>query len=128
MGSVLVGKQKFMDKAMRVRKVLGGGMRQVGFAAAAGLYGIEHHWQRMADDHKRAQELSIALNQHPDVFMPTYIESLKVKEPRFLISKIVKDRLHAGVWTFDEYKKLFKEASNYKAVGEATVLYLYYYE
>lgn len=67
MGSVLVGKQKFMDKAMRVRKVLGGGMRQVGFAAAAGLYGIEHHWQRMADDHKRAQELSIALNQHPDV-------------------------------------------------------------
>lgn len=67
MGSVLVGKQKFMDKAMRVRKVLGGGMRQVGFAAAAGLYGIEHHWQRMSDDHKRAQELSIALNQHPDV-------------------------------------------------------------
>lgn len=67
MGSVLVGKQKFMDKAMRVRKVLGGGMRQVGFAAAAGLYGIEHHWQRMADDHKRAQELSIALNQHPEV-------------------------------------------------------------
>ena len=66
------------------------------------------------------------LNQHPDVFMPTYIEGLKVKEPRFLISKMVKDRLHAGVWTFDEYKKLFKEASNYKAVGEATVLYLYY--
>lgn len=67
MGSVLVGKQKFMDKAMRVRKVLGGGMRQVGFAAAAGLYGIEHHWQRMTDDHKRAQELSVALSQHPEV-------------------------------------------------------------
>ena len=68
------------------------------------------------------------LNQHPDVFMPTYIEGLKVKEPRFLISKMVKDRLHAGVWTFDEYKKLIKEASNYTAGGEATVLYLYYYE
>lgn len=67
MGSVLVGKQKFMDKAMRVRKVLGGGMRQVGFAAAAGMYAIEHHWQRMVEDHKRAQELSVALIQNPDV-------------------------------------------------------------
>lgn len=67
MGSVLVGKQKFMDKAMRVRKVLGGGMRQVGFAAAAGLYALEHNWQRMDEDHKKAQELSVALMQHPDV-------------------------------------------------------------
>ncbi|WP_028376073.1 threonine aldolase family protein [Leeuwenhoekiella sp. MAR_2009_132] len=67
MGSVLVGKQKYMDKAMRVRKVLGGGMRQVGFAAAAGLYALEHNWQRMDEDHKKAQELSVALMQHPDV-------------------------------------------------------------
>tara|TARA_R110002051_G_scaffold69719_3_gene125448 strand:- start:1796 stop:2815 length:1020 start_codon:yes stop_codon:yes gene_type:complete len=67
MGSVLVGKQKFMDKAMRVRKVLGGGMRQVGFAAAAGLYALEHNWQRMDEDHKKAEELSIALMKHPDV-------------------------------------------------------------
>lgn len=67
MGSVLVGKQKFMDKAMRVRKVLGGGMRQVGFAAAAGLYALEHNWQRMDEDHKKAQELSIALMKYPDV-------------------------------------------------------------
>ena len=67
MGSVLVGKQTYMDKAMRVRKVLGGGMRQVGFAAAAGLYALEHHWQRMADDHKKAQELAGALTGHPKV-------------------------------------------------------------
>ncbi|MFD2826548.1 threonine aldolase family protein [Leeuwenhoekiella polynyae] len=67
MGSVLVGKKEFMDKAMRVRKVLGGGMRQVGFAAAAGLYALEYHWQHMEEDHKRAQELSVALNQINDV-------------------------------------------------------------
>ncbi|MEH6658102.1 GntG family PLP-dependent aldolase [Leeuwenhoekiella marinoflava] len=67
MGSVLVGKKEFMDKAIRVRKVLGGGMRQVGFAAASGLYAIEHHWQHMEEDHKRAQELSVALNQKNDV-------------------------------------------------------------
>ena len=67
MGSVLVGKQKYMDKAMRVRKVLGGGMRQVGFAAAAGLYALEHHWQRMGDDHQKAQELATVLAGHPKV-------------------------------------------------------------
>lgn len=69
------------------------------------------------------------LNQHPEIFMPTYNDNgIKVKEPRFLISNLVKSRLHSGIWTFDEYKELFKEAADYKAVGEATVLYLYYYE
>lgn len=62
MGSVLVGKQLFMDKAMRVRKVLGGGMRQVGFMAAAGLYALDHHIDRMEIDHQRAQELVTLLN------------------------------------------------------------------
>ncbi len=61
MGSVLIGKQKFMDKAMRVRKVLGGGMRQVGFMAAAGLYAIDHLVDRMDDDHKKAKELASLL-------------------------------------------------------------------
>ncbi|MFI8380199.1 threonine aldolase family protein [Leeuwenhoekiella sp. NPDC079379] len=74
MGSVLVGKQKYMDKAMRVRKVLGGGMRQVGFAAAAGLYALEHNWQRMDEDHKKAQELSVALMHHHDV---AHVESVE---------------------------------------------------
>lgn len=58
MGSVLVGKQSLMDKAMRVRKVLGGGMRQVGFMAAAGLYALDHHIDRMNEDHNRAQALA----------------------------------------------------------------------
>lgn len=58
MGSVLVGKKEFMDKAMRVRKVLGGGMRQVGFMAAAGLYALDHHIDRLAEDHRRAKEIA----------------------------------------------------------------------
>lgn len=57
-GSVLVGKKKFMNKAVRVRKVLGGGMRQVGYMAAAGLYIIEYHIDRMEEDHMRAKELA----------------------------------------------------------------------
>lgn len=67
MGSVLVGKKQFMDKAMRVRKVLGGGMRQVGFMAAAGLYALDNHIDRMQEDHQRAQELAKALLQINEV-------------------------------------------------------------
>jgi threonine aldolase len=62
MGSVLVGKKEFMSKAMRVRKVLGGGMRQVGFMAAAGLYALDHHVDRLAEDHRRAKEIAAQLN------------------------------------------------------------------
>jgi len=67
MGSVLVGKQKYMDKAMRVRKVLGGGMRQIGFMAAAGLYALDHHIDRMAIDHQKAKELATYLQQNDQV-------------------------------------------------------------
>lgn len=61
MGSVLVGKKELMDKAMRVRKVLGGGMRQIGYMAAAGLYALDHHIERMREDHQRAKELGQVL-------------------------------------------------------------------
>ncbi len=61
MGTVLVGKSQVIQRAMRVRKVLGGGMRQVGYMAAAGLYGIQHQLQRLDQDHARAQELATTL-------------------------------------------------------------------
>lgn len=61
MGSVLIGKRKLMKNAIRVRKVLGGGMRQVGFMAAAGIYALDNHVERLAKDHERAQEISETL-------------------------------------------------------------------
>lgn len=67
MGSVLVGNAKFMEKAIRVRKVLGGGMRQIGFMAAAGLYAIENHVHRLAEDHKKAKEIGAVLETLPFV-------------------------------------------------------------
>lgn len=57
MGSVLIGNNKIMKNAIRVRKVLGGGMRQVGFMAAAGTYALDHHIDRLAEDHRRASEI-----------------------------------------------------------------------
>ena len=69
------------------------------------------------------------LNQHPQVFMPSYNkEGMKVKEPRFLIKNLVENRLHNGIWTFEEYQSLFDDVKDEKAIGESTVLYLYYYE
>ena len=69
------------------------------------------------------------LNQHPQVFMPSYNkEGMKVKELRFLIKDLVHHRLHNGIWTFEEYQSLFTDVKDEKAIGESTVLYLYYYK
>ncbi|WP_423820431.1 GntG family PLP-dependent aldolase [Salinimicrobium sp. TIG7-5_MAKvit] len=62
MGTVLIGNKKVMKNAMRVRKVLGGGMRQVGFMAAAGIYALDNQVERLAEDHKRASEIGKTLN------------------------------------------------------------------
>ncbi len=69
------------------------------------------------------------LNQHPDLFMPTYNkDGMKVKEPRFLIKELVQSRLSKGIWDWNEYKALFEDVNNEKAIGESTVLYLYFYD
>jgi threonine aldolase len=60
-GSVLLGPKDFIRKARRVRKVFGGGMRQAGFLAAAGIYALENHIERLAEDHQHAQQLTAAL-------------------------------------------------------------------
>ena len=60
-GSVLLGSKEVIRRARRVRKVLGGGMRQAGYLAAAGLYALDHHVERLAEDHRRAAVLAEAL-------------------------------------------------------------------
>lgn len=60
-GSVLTGSRDFIQRAHRWRKVLGGGMRQSGFLAAACLYALEHHVERLAEDHLNAERLAKGL-------------------------------------------------------------------
>ena len=60
-GSVLVGSEDFIHKARRVRKVIGGGMRQVGMLAAAGIYALENNIERLAIDHQHADLLAEGL-------------------------------------------------------------------
>lgn len=66
-GSLLVGSREFIAKARRVRKVMGGGMRQAGFLAAAGIYALDHHIGRLKEDHQRARLLGEALATMPYV-------------------------------------------------------------
>jgi threonine aldolase len=67
LGTVLAGKKELMRNAIRVRKVLGGGMRQVGFMAAAGLYALDTNVERLVEDHKKALAIANVLAHAPYV-------------------------------------------------------------
>jgi threonine aldolase len=62
-GSLLLGQTDYIKKARRVRKVFGGGMRQAGFLAAAGIFALDHHIERLATDHAHAKMIEAALLQ-----------------------------------------------------------------
>ena len=61
-GSVLCGTRRFIEDARRMRKAVGGGMRQAGILAAAGLYALEHHVDRLAEDHAHAARLAAEID------------------------------------------------------------------
>ena len=62
-GTVLLGNSEFIRRARRARKILGGGMRQAGVIAAAGLYALEHNVERLKEDHRNAERLSRGLRE-----------------------------------------------------------------
>jgi threonine aldolase len=62
-GSLLLGKKDFIKKARRVRKVFGGGMRQAGFLAAAGIYALQNHVERLKEDHAHARQIACAFQK-----------------------------------------------------------------
>jgi threonine aldolase len=64
-GSCLVGSKEFIAKAKRIRKLFGGSMRQVGMAAAGALYALDHHIDRLAEDHRNAQVIAEAIRDVP---------------------------------------------------------------
>jgi threonine aldolase len=68
-GSVLLGGKEFVREGKRWRKMLGGGMRQSGLLAAAGMHALEHHVERLADDHAQASRLAEGLSGIPGVMV-----------------------------------------------------------
>ena len=78
-GSVLLADKKTIHRALRVRKIFGGGMRQVGYLAAAGIYALDHNIERLADDHRRAKELAAVLERKD------WVASVEAVETNILI-------------------------------------------
>ncbi len=75
-GSLLAGKKPIIDRARHFRKMFGGAMRQAGILAAAGLYALDHHIDRLADDHANAQRLAQALANMPGIHVdPTTVQT-----------------------------------------------------
>lgn len=66
-GSLLLGKADFIRKARRYRKLMGGGWRQAGFLAAAGIYALDHHVQRLKQDHARARQIGRMIERRTEV-------------------------------------------------------------
>lgn len=85
-GSVLLGSREAMKKARRVRKVLGGGMRQAGFLAAACIYAFENNISRLKQDHKRANELA---NMFED---KSYVDNILSAGTNIVILSIAPDK------------------------------------
>ena len=78
-GSALIGSKAAMEKALRVRKVFGGGMRQAGFLAAAASFAIDHQWESLSEDHRKAKELKSVLEQLP------YIKKVEAVDTNIVI-------------------------------------------
>lgn len=84
-GAILTGKGKHMAKARRVRKVFGGGMRQAGILAAACLYSLDNHVERLADDHHQATKIYTALQK------AAYVENIIEPETNIIIFRLRDD-------------------------------------
>jgi threonine aldolase len=75
-GSIIVSTQDHIHTLRRLRKVFGGGMRQVGILAAAGIYALEHNISRLKDDHAHAKDFAFQLQQFPTVYVdPDQVET-----------------------------------------------------
>jgi threonine aldolase len=83
-GSLLLSDSATIQRSLRIRKMLGGGMRQVGYLAAAGLYALDHNIIRLAEDHRRAKELGAVLEKL------NWIEAVAPIETNVLIFSVKK--------------------------------------
>ena len=87
-GSILLGSKEHIAKALRIRKLFGGAMRQVGFLAAAGIYALDNHVARLADDHQKAKEIGLVLDS---VSYVTKVETIETNIVIFYVDEAIGD-------------------------------------
>jgi len=101
-GSMVVGTKELVERVRRFRKMYGGGMRQIGFLAAAGIYALDHHVERLAEDHKKAARLAEALNEIPGIRIETQkvetnILYFRVKKEGWTAYRVVEELKKRGI-------------------------------
>ncbi|HIE54019.1 MAG TPA: hypothetical protein EYP90_02360, partial [Chromatiaceae bacterium] len=101
-GSILAGPKDFIEEARRVRKLLGGGMRQVGVIAAAALVALREMVDRLAEDHRRAKALARGLAELPGIELnPEEVETniifFRLNHPRYSAQDFVEAMKDRGV-------------------------------
>jgi threonine aldolase len=93
-GSIITGDRETIHRAHRFRKMLGGGMRQVGILAAAALYALDHNIDRLKEDHRRTRELREALEDVPGIAIPlpsaTNILYIDVKNATSMVKRLAR--------------------------------------
>ena len=97
-GSILLGSKEHIAKALRIRKLFGGAMRQAGFLAAAGIYSLDNNINRLAEDHKKAKDIELVLNSL------SYVKKVEPVETNIIIF-YVKDYLNADNFIANMAKK-----------------------
>ncbi|MES2448576.1 MAG: GntG family PLP-dependent aldolase [Bacteroidota bacterium] len=100
-GSVFLSSNEIIKKATKIRKVLGGGMRQAGFLAAAGIYALDHHVNRLADDHAHAKTLALALSEANFVSSVMPVETNIVLfdvTPNYKVEQVIKAMEAKGIF------------------------------
>lgn len=112
-GSLVIGTKEFIRQARRVRKALGGGMRQAGFLAAAGIYALDHQVQRLKDDNDRAKILGSALEKQ------AYVEQVRPVQSNIVIFDL------KAPWTAASYlARLTELGISASAFGPQTVRFV----
>jgi threonine aldolase len=112
-GSLLLGTTDFIKKARRVRKVFGGGMRQAGFLAAAGIYALDNNVNRLTEDHKRAKHVETILTGLP------YVETILPVDTNIIIFNL-SPNLKLEVFE----SKLKEQGIKMSAFGKQTVRFV----
>lgn len=113
-GSLLLGNADFIKKARRVRKVFGGGMRQAGFLAAAGLYALKNNVTRLKEDHTKAKRIEEVLRQLP------YVESILPVYTNIVIFNLKKEMMTGDVFE----KKLAEQGIKVSSFGKQTIRFV----
>lgn len=133
-GSILLGSKVHIAKALRIRKLFGGAMRQAGFLAAAGIYALDNHVVRLAEDHQKAKEIGAVLTSVAYVTKVALIETnivifyvdekigadnfiQKMKDKNILLTPMGEGRIRIVThidYTNEMHETLLKELKNFQ--------------